>query len=135
MNQSNEIALQLVNNYTEDIDIALFPNVNNAQFVQLQTEETVEANLFDIGITNIEIGSPIVIQQTSKKTNVMILMEIPYTGTPEGSGLFVPSGFIDFCYNWFPENNFGYIIDGSAPNMTIYSDLYEYGKLEFTAGP
>lgn len=135
MNQSNEIALQLVNNYTEDINIALFPNVNNSQFVQSQTEATVEGQSYNIGIVSQEMGGVVNITQKNKITNETIVLLIPYTGSPEGSLLFVPNDFILFCQNWFQQNNYGFIYNTTSPTLTIYSDLYEYEKLEFPDAP
>lgn len=129
MNQSNEIALQLVNNYTEDINIALFPNVNNAQFVQSQTEETVQAQYYKVGNTIYPLDDVIIIQQKNKKTNIIIPLTIPYVGPPGFESDFDPDFFVLFCINWFSQNGYGYVF-GSAPDMIIYSDLYEYGNLD-----
>jgi hypothetical protein len=129
MNQSNEIALQLVNNYTEDINIALFPNVNNSQFVQSQTEQTVQGQQYNIGTTTTNISGPLTIQQKNKLTSEEITLVIPYIGI---DGFFVPNDFIQFLANWFQENNYGYVYENEAPLMTIYSDLYEYGKFQFS---
>lgn len=129
MNQSNEIALQLVNNYTEDINIALFPNVNNSQFVQSQTEETVQGQYYNVGNTIYGLNEAVNIDFTNKKTGEGGNFQIPYTGTPEGSGVFEPDGFVAFCYEWFPKNGYGFVYGQNAPDMIIYSDLYEYGNL------
>jgi len=129
MEKSNEIALQLKNSFTEAISIALFPNVNNSDFVKSQTQNQVEAQYYNVGSTFYGLDGSIQIIQRNKITNESVFLDIPYTGTPEGSGVFDPDEFVAFCNQWFPANNYGYVYGNSAPDMTIYSDLYEYGNL------
>ncbi len=130
MNKSNEIALQLTNNFTEDINVALFPTVNSNQFVQSQTQQLVEGQRYDVGSTIYGLDESVNIVKTNKLTGETSVLNIPYTGTPEGSGIFDPDGFVLFCYNWFPANGYGYVYEQNAPDMTIFSDLYEYGDLD-----
>lgn len=128
MNQSNEIALQLVNNYTEDINIALFPNVNNSQFVKSQTEETVQGQYYNIDTSFFVLTELIQIIQKNKKTEELIFLTIPYIFSPEDPGFFDADVFVQFCVEWFPQSGNGYAF-GSAPDLIIYSDLYEYKNL------
>ena len=130
MNQSNEIALQLVNNYTKDINIALFPNVNNSQFVQSQTEQTVQGQYYNVGDTIYPLDEAISIIQKNKKTEEIIWLTIPYVGPPGFESDFEPDYFVLFCYEWFPANGYGIVFGQNAPDMIIYSDLYEYGNLD-----
>jgi len=128
MEKSNEIALQLTNNTPNEITVSLFTNVNNSNFVQSQTEEFVPGQLYDIGNTDYGLDEAIQIMQTNKQTGETIALTIPYVGS-EGPSVFIPDDFITFCNVWFPANGYGTIYGTNAPDMIIYSDLYEYGNL------
>ena len=129
MVKSNEIALKLKNNFTEDISIALFPNVNNNAFVKSQTQNQVKAKYYNVGNSIYSLDDIITIIQVNKITNQQITLTIPYVGYPITPFLFEPDLFVQFCISWFPANGYGYV-QGSAPDMIIYSDLYEYGNLD-----
>lgn len=125
MNQSNEIALQLVNNYTEDINIALFPNVNNAQFVQSQTEEMVQGFFFDIsGTSGLMLDFPTFKYKFKNQTTGLDLI-VPYPGK-KNTNIFESEDFILFIKTWFPQNGYGIIIQNSLETFTIISDNYDY---------
>lgn len=133
MSKNNEIALQLVNNSQIDIALSLFPNVNNTNFAPSQTEVTVEGQYYDIGSDTFFLDEQIDVIQTNKKTGQSVFLTIPYTGTPEGSGFFASDDFVNFCINWFPQSGNGYAF-GSAPDITFYSDIFEYGNLIIPEG-
>ena len=134
MVKSNEIALQLKNNVSEYISVALFPNVNSNNFVKSQIQIEVEAQYYNFGITIEEIGSPITIEQINKTTNETINLAIPYYG-PNNDGQFVPDDFVSFLKIWFLQNNLGYIYEYASNEIAIYSDFYKYGKIDYIAGP
>jgi ABC-type metal ion transport system substrate-binding protein len=97
--------------------------------VSFAQNKDVQGQQYNIGTTTTNISGPLTIQQKNKLTSEEITLVIPYIGI---DGFFVPNDFIQFLANWFQENNYGYVYENEAPLMTIYSDLYEYGKFQFS---
>ena len=134
MVKSNEIALQLKNNVSEEISVSLFSTINSTNFLKSQIQSEVEAQYYNFGITVEEIGSPITIEQENKIKNETIELVIPYYG-PNNDGQFVPDDFVSFLKKWFLQNNLGYIYVYASNEIAIYSDVYNYGKIDYIAGP
>lgn len=124
MVKNNEIALQLKNNVTEDISVSIFPNVNSNSFDWNQTE----GYYYNFGTTPYGMDETPTIKIKLKNTSIWNTVNLPYTGSPEGSGAFDPTEFTTFLANWIESNGYGMTF-AADPEITIVSSKYDFGDL------
>lgn len=129
MEKSNEIALQLKNNFTEAIQVSLFPNVNSNNFDWNQTK----AQLYDLSTVPF-YGFEEGIQLFYRYKNSFLpfsIIGIPYTVADNGGELSVDLEFFcPFFQNWFSSTNLGTCVSNN-PNILIWSSDYEFGGIKF----
>lgn len=129
MVKNNEIALQLVNSQSTNINVAIFPfsGVNNFDFNQT---EAYQYNLSTVPFYGFEEG--IYLFYRLKNTNsTFSRIRIPYTVADNGGELSVVLElFCPFLQNWFPSSNLGICV-ANDPDVTIWSANYEIGNIDF----
>jgi len=129
MVKSNEIALKLKNNFTEDISIALFPNANSNNFDWNQTKAQFY-NLSTVPFYGFEEGIYL-FYRLKNSNSAFSSITIPYTVADNGGEFSVDLEFFcPFFQNWFPSTNLGVCVSNN-PDIIIWSSDYEFGGIEF----